>query len=94
MVEIRVALTDSTGANGLLRRLAGPFDHLSVSFDDGRNEVRVRSESESHSLAQVIDAVHSWLAADGVDSATLSLGDRSYTMVGPAGREGPIGHSA
>jgi hypothetical protein len=94
MVEIRVALTDSTGAHALLRRLAGPFDRSSVSFDGNRNEVRVRSEWESRSVVQVIDAVQAWLAADGIDSAELSIGDRSYTMVGPAGRGGPTGHSA
>jgi hypothetical protein len=31
----------------------------------------------------VIDAVQSWLEADGLGSAKLSIGDRSYTMVGP-----------
>ncbi|HET9781148.1 MAG TPA: hypothetical protein VFR33_05150, partial [Candidatus Dormibacteraeota bacterium] len=81
VVEIRVALTDSTGAHGLLRRLAGVFDRSSVSFDGTLNEVRVRSEWESRSVVQVIDAVQSWLAADGVGSAKLSVGDRSYTMV-------------
>jgi heme-degrading monooxygenase HmoA len=84
MVEIRVAVTDAAQAHGLLRRLAGLFDRSSVKFDRTRNEVRVRSEWESRSVLEVIDAVQSWLAADGVDSATLSVGDRSYTMAGPA----------
>ena len=84
MVEIRVALTDATGADGLLRRLAVLFDRSSVSFDGRCNEVRVRSEWESRSVVQVIEAVQSWLAADGVGSAKLSVGERSYTMVGPA----------
>jgi hypothetical protein len=83
MVEIRVAVTDSAEAHGLLRRLARLFDRSSVSFDRTRNEVRVRSEWESRSVIEVIDAVQSWLAADGVASAELSVGDRSYTMVGP-----------
>jgi hypothetical protein len=30
----------------------------------------------------VIEVVQTWLAADGIDSAELSIGDRSYTMVG------------
>ena len=94
MVEIRVALTDSTGAHGLLRRLAGRFDRSSVSFDGTRNEVRVRSEWESRSVVQVIDAVQSWLEADGVDSAKLSVGDRSYTMVGSAGLGAASGRAA
>jgi hypothetical protein len=46
--------------------------------------VRVCSEWESRSVVAVINAVQSWLAADGVDSAKLSLGDRSYTMTGSA----------
>jgi hypothetical protein len=94
MVETRVALTDSTRAHGLLRRLAGVFDGSSVSFDGTLNEVRVRPEWEPRSVVQVIDAVQSWLAADGVDSAKLSVGDRCYTMVGPAGLGAASGPAA
>jgi hypothetical protein len=78
----------------LLQRLAGLFDRSSLSFDGTRNEVRVRSEWESRSIVQVIDAVQSWLAADGVDSAKLSVGDRAYTLVGPAGLAAPSGRVA
>jgi hypothetical protein len=88
MVEIRVAVADATGAQGLVRRLVGLFDRSDVSFD-GRNEVRVRSEWESRAVVQVIYAVESWLAADGAGPAKLSLGGRSYTMVGPAGLATP-----
>jgi hypothetical protein len=84
MVEIRVAVTDPGSAHGLLRRLAALFDRSAVSFDSARNEVRVRSEWESRSVVEVIDLVQSWLAADGVESAELSLGDRSYTLTGPS----------
>jgi hypothetical protein len=83
MVEIRVAVADGVGTYGLMRRLAVLFDRASVSFDRRRNEVRVRSEWESRSVVEVINAVQSWLAADDIDSAELSVGDRSYTMVGP-----------
>jgi hypothetical protein len=93
MVEIRVAFADAAGAYGLLQRLAGLFDRSSVSFDGTRNEVRVRSEWES-SVVQVISTVETWLAADGIDSATLSVGDRSYTMVGPAGFGAVSGRAA
>jgi hypothetical protein len=85
MVEIRVAVRDLTRAHGLLRRLAVLFDRSSVWVDGTHNEVHVRSEWESRSIVEVIDAVQSWLVADGVDSAELSVGDRSYLMVGPAG---------
>jgi hypothetical protein len=84
MVEIRVAVPESAQAHVLLARLAALFGRSSVSFDGTRNEFRVRSEWESRSVVAVIDAVQSWLAADGVDSAKLSIGDRSYTMAGPA----------
>ena len=84
MVEIRVAVADADGALGLVGRLAALFDRSSVSFDLMRHEVRVQSEWESRSVVQVISAVESWLATDGIDSAKLSVGDRSYTMVGPA----------
>jgi hypothetical protein len=94
MVEIRVAVVGAAGAHGLLRRLVTLFDRSSVSFDRMRNEVSVRSEWESRSVVQVIAAVESWLAADGIGSAKLSVGDRSYTMFGPAGLEAPRGRAA
>jgi hypothetical protein len=94
MVEIRVAVADAACAHGLLRRLTGPFDRSSVSFDGTSNEVRVHSEWESRSVVQVIATVESWLAADGVDSAKLSVGDRSYTMLGPASLGSPSGRAA
>ena len=84
MVEIRVAVTDAARVHGLLRRLGWLFDRSSLSFDSTRNEVRVRSEWESRSVVEVIDAVQLWLAADGIGSATLSVGERSYTLAGPS----------
>jgi len=85
MVEIRVAVPDDTCGHGLMRRLAGLFDRSSVSFDGVQKEVRVRSEWESRGVVQVLGAVESWLADDGPRSAELSVGNRSYTMVGPEG---------
>jgi hypothetical protein len=84
MVEIRVGVEDALGVHGLMRRLAGVFDLSAVSFDGTRKEVRVRSERESRAVVQVLGAVEAWLAEDGRDSAELSIGDRSYTMVAPA----------
>jgi hypothetical protein len=83
MVEMRVAVADATGVHGLVQRLAGVFDQSSVSFDGPRKEVRIRSDWESRAVLLVLDAVETWLAENGVGSAKLSLGDRSYTMVGP-----------
>jgi hypothetical protein len=83
MVEIRVAVPDATGVHGLMRHLGGLFERSSVSFDAKHNEVQVQSEWESRGIVQVLSAVESWLAEDGPDSARLSVGERSYTMVGP-----------
>lgn len=84
MVEIHVGTADATTLHGLVRRLAALFDRPSVFFDAARGEVRVRSEWESRSVVRVIESVESWLAADGAGSATLTIGGRSYTMIGPA----------
>ncbi len=83
MLEIRVAMADARGVHCLVRRLASVFDWSSVSFDEPGKEVRVRSEWESRTVVLVLNAVEAWLAEDGVGSAKLSIGDRSYTMVGP-----------
>ena len=79
---------------GSCDRLGGLFDRSSVSFDGARREVRVRSEWESRSVVEVIDAVQSWLAADRIGPATLSVGDRSYTMVAPTALGAPSGQAA
>jgi hypothetical protein len=84
MVEIRVGVANAGGVHGLMRRLAGVFDRSSVSFDGAREEVRIRSEWESRAVVQVLGAVEAWLAEDGLDSAELSVGDRSYTLMAPA----------
>jgi hypothetical protein len=83
MVEICVVVADPTHALGLMRRLARLFDRSSVSFDRTRSEVRVCSEWESRAVIHVIDAVESWLAADCLGSAKLSIGERSCRLVGP-----------
>jgi hypothetical protein len=80
MVEIRVSVDDSR-ASELMRRLARLFDPSSISFDRPRNEVRVESEWESRAVAGVIEVVDIWLEEDGAESATLSIGDRSHTLV-------------
>ena len=82
MVEIRVGVSDAAQVHGLLRRLVDVFERSAVSFDHSRSEVCVRSEWGSRSVVAVLLAVQSWLAADGIESATLSMGDRSYTMTG------------
>ena len=83
MVEIRVTIEDVTRVPELVRRLARLFDRSSISFDRSRNEVRVASEWESRTVMGVVEIVQAWLSEDGAESATLSLGDRSYVL-GPA----------
>ena len=94
MVEIRVAVPDATRLHGLMRHLSGVFDRSSVSFDETRSEVQVRSEWESRGLVQVLDAVESWLAEGGTDSAKLTVGDRSYTMVASTSLRAENGRAA
>ena len=81
MVEIRVAVEDPTSVPKLVRQLARLFDRASISFDRSRNEVRVESEWESRAVMGVVEVVQSWLSENGAESATLSIGDRSYTLV-------------
>jgi hypothetical protein len=83
MVEICVTVADPISAHDLMRGLAELFGGSSVSFDAARREVRVCSEWESRAVMEVIDVVDRWLAADGIASAKLSIGDRSHTLVGP-----------
>jgi hypothetical protein len=83
MMEIRVRVDDALCVPELMRRLAGLFDRSSVSFDRSRREVRVKSAWESRTVVGVVDAVEAWLVEDDVGSATLSIGDRSYTLVRP-----------
>jgi hypothetical protein len=81
-MEISVALPDVTGAQGLVQRLAGALD-ATVSFDPGRNEIRVRPPGESHrAVIRVVDVVGGWLDQGYAESAKLSLGERSYTLIG------------
>jgi hypothetical protein len=87
MVDIRVSVADAAGASALIRRLATLFDQGSMRFDWSRNEVRVESEWESRAVMSVIELVVAWLAEDGAESATLSIGDRSHTLFA----SGPLG---
>lgn len=81
MVEIRVAVEDTTLVPSLMSRLARLFDRSSISFDRSRGEVRVESEWESRAVVRVVEIVEAWLQDDCVESATLSVGDSSYTLV-------------
>jgi hypothetical protein len=82
---IRIALPDMDLATvpSLTERLGGVLETASIWMDGGRREVRVLAELESDSaVMHVIDAVQAWLTEAGAASAALSIGDRSYTLVG------------
>lgn len=85
MVEICVAVADSSRAHGLIQRLAEVLTPASVSFDCARGEVRVRSEWESRAVRRVIDTVESWLAAEGIAMVRVVIGDCSQTLSRPVG---------
>jgi hypothetical protein len=81
-MEISVAVPNLTHAQVLAQRLAGALE-ATVSLDVDRNEIRVLPGMESdRAVLRVLDAVGDWLEQGGVDSAKLSLGDRSYTLFG------------
>lgn len=81
MVEIRVEIEDARSVPRLVRGLTNLFDRASVSFDRSRNEVRVESEWESRAVMGVVEVVQAWLSEDGAESARLSIGERSYTLM-------------
>ena len=81
MVEIRVEVEDVTRVPALVGRLARIFDRSSISFDRSRHEVSVESDWESRAVMGVLDVVEAWLSEGGAESATLSIGDRSYTLM-------------
>jgi hypothetical protein len=83
MVEICVAVADPDRAHGLIQRLADVSAPSSVWFDCARGEVRVHSEWESRAVLRVRDVVESWLAAEGIASAKLLIGDCSETLSCP-----------
>jgi len=81
-MEISVALLDVSDAQGLAQRLAGALE-ATVSVDIGRSEIRVRPPGESQrAVIRVVDVVGGWLEQGHAESAKLSLGERSYTLVG------------
>lgn len=81
MVDIRVAVEDVTRVPALVGRLARIFDRSSISFNRSRSEVCVESDWESRAVMGVLDAVEAWVSEAGAESATLSIGGRSYTLM-------------
>ena len=80
MVEIRVAVEDTTRVPQLMWRLATLFDRSAISFDRLHGEVVVDSERESRAAIRVVEVVQGWMNDADVESATLSVGDCRYTL--------------
>ena len=83
VINIGLAELDLSEIRGLANRLAGIIEPASIWLEGNPDSVSVHAEVESeHAINGVIDAVQQWLAAHGAESASLSIGDRSYTLVG------------
>jgi hypothetical protein len=83
VINIGLAELDLSEIRSLATRLAGIIEPASIWLEGNPDSVSVHAEVESeHAINGVIDAVQQWLAAHGAESASLSIGDRSYTLVG------------
>jgi signal transduction histidine kinase len=83
MVEVEVTVADTTRVHGLMRRLRHLFDSEAVIYDPVGKTVRVRAEWESRTVVAVVEAVQAWMNESGAASATLAIGNRSFTLVSP-----------
>ena len=82
VINIGLAELDLGEIRSLATRLAGIVEPASIWLEGNPDSVSVHVEVESErAINRVIDAVQEWLAAHGADSASLSIGDRSYTLV-------------
>jgi hypothetical protein len=83
VINIGLATLDLADIRSLATRLASIIEPASIWLDGSPDSVSVHAEIKSEqAINRVIDAVQDWLAAHGADSASLSIGDRSYTLVG------------
>jgi hypothetical protein len=83
VINIGLAELDLSDIRSLATRLAVIIEPASIWLEGNPDSVSVHAEVESeHAINSVIDAVQEWLAAHGAESASLSIGDRSYTLVG------------
>jgi len=83
VINIGLAELDLTDIRSLATRLTGIIEPASIWLEENPDSMSVHAEVESeHAINRVIAAVQEWLAARGADSASLSIDDRSYTLVG------------
>jgi hypothetical protein len=83
VIEIGVADLDMPDIPGLANRLAAVVEPASIWLEGSRDNVSVHAELRSETaISSVIAAVQDWLAVQGAASAALSIGGRSYTLIG------------
>jgi hypothetical protein len=82
VINIGLAELDLADIRSLATRLADIIEPASIWLEGNPDSVSVHAEVESeHAINRVVEAVQDWLAAQSADSASLSIGDRSYTLV-------------
>jgi hypothetical protein len=83
VINIGLAELDMADIRTLANRLAAIIEPASIWLEGSRNRISVHAEVESeNAINSVIDTVQDWLGAQGAASAALSIGERSYTLVG------------
>jgi hypothetical protein len=83
VINIGLANLDLADIRGLANRLADIIEPASIWFEGSRDNVSVHAEVQSeNAINSVIDTVQNWLAVQGAASAALSIGQRSYTLIG------------
>jgi hypothetical protein len=83
VINIGLAEVDMADIRSLANRLAAIIEPASIWLGGSRNDLSVHAEVESeNAINSVIDTVQDWLAVQGAASAALSIGERSYTLVG------------
>jgi hypothetical protein len=82
---LRVEACDIERASSLVRALVAVFDAEVVSLDGESLEVHIGTRDDSSTtVSRVLDAVEAWLVAEGLDSAVVHLGHRSFRAKAPA----------
>ena len=80
MVDIRVEVEDTTRVPALVGRLRDLREVVDLVRSITEKKSSVESEWESRRVRGVLDVVQTWLTEDGAESATLSIGDSSYSL--------------
>jgi len=82
MVEINLTAADAALVDALVLRLERLFERSTVSYDPARKQLRL-GLGEGGSAVAAVHAVEGWLDESGVASASLTIGNRSYSLLGP-----------